>query len=265
MPFDENGFLGDQASALAKNIFERHKTLFALCYEINRFAEMTKFEFSPHSEDRQELVSTCLYIKFLEGIQAVIILAKAGLDADAQIVLRGAYETLIHLVLCVKEKDYSYRYLMKYDVNRLALLKKARERKESDGVWAEIYKLATEDEIKKLEKEIEEKGITIKNSRKEFKIKQLAKKAKLEKLYDSFYTIASDYAHANPLSLKRYVTTDKEGIICQLNHGPCDHFTKSNLVAAFEFSLVALSAMCELFKIDKDSEIKEMHDRLKAL
>lgn len=91
MPFDENGFLGDQASALAKNIFERHKNLFALCYEINRFAEITKYEFSPHSEDRQELVSTCLYIKFSLNMRSETIDCDVEME-DNQIFIRVSPE-----------------------------------------------------------------------------------------------------------------------------------------------------------------------------
>lgn len=263
MPFDENGFLGEQAPSLAKVIVDKHNDLFTLCYEINRLAEKTKFEFLPQSENRQEVISTCLYIKFLEGIQAVIILVRSGLDADSQIVLRGAFETLIHLVLCVEDEDYSYRYLMKHDINRLKLLKKVRERNEKDGVWAEILKLAIKDEIDRLEKEIKEKGFNIKQYRENTRIINLAEDANLSELYDSFYAIVSDYAHANPIALERYGATDETGKIYQLNHGPCDDFAQMNLSAAAEFSLVALSAMCKLFKIDKDSEIEKMHEKVK--
>lgn len=267
MSFDEEGFLSDDIESLAEPIRRKHKDLFQLFCEISRFAEKTKNEFLPQSEDRQKLISTCLFIKCLEGIQASIVLAKIGLDADAVIVLRGVFETLVHLVLCVEEESYSFKYLNKHEVHRLDLIKKAYQKKDRDGVWADIRNHFAKDDIVKLEQELRDKGIEtdIEVYRRKYSISNLAQKAKLSDLYDSFYTVTSDYTHANPLSLERYVSTDSSGKIFQLNHGPCDNYAKTNLISAAEFSLVAMSAMCKLFVVDKEKEIKDFHDRLKKL
>ena len=265
MPFDDNGFLGDQVLELSRGIVEKHQAYFDICYEINRLVEKTKLEFLPNKHNRQEVISACLYIKFIEGVQAAIILVKLGLDADAQIILRSSFETLIHLVLCTQDEDASHTFLIRDHVNRLKTLKKARKRNDKDGVWADLKTFAEPEVIEELEEEIKISGFDPDEFYRENSIKKLANKAKLNQLYDSFYTVVSDYVHTNPRALERYVAIDSEGNIDHLIHMPRDDHAQMNLSAAAEFSLVALSAMCKLFDVDKNSELEIMRGKVLTL
>ncbi len=261
MPFDENGFLGRDVWILTEKIRNDHKALFELCYEINRFAEKTKFEFTPRPENCQELISSCLFIRILEGVQAAIILIERGLDTDAQVLIRGVLEALVLLKLSVTDKKFSFEYLNYNDYCRLNLLKQAHK-SSKDGVLVAIRKHITKNDIENLEKGLRDKGFDPDKFWKNFRPKKLFKKAGMFELYNSVYYVLSDFAHTNPFALERYVEVDKNGKLCQLNHGPCDDCAKMNLTAAGEFTLSAISAMCELFKIDKEKEINELHRRL---
>ncbi len=265
MSFDVNGFLGDEAIVFSKNICKKHNEFLELCYDINRFAEESKKEFIPDSEDDRKTFATCLFIKLLEGIQATIILIKMGLDADAQIVLRGVFETLIHIVLFVKEEDYWKNYLITAEINELYFLQNANKRTGKHGIWAEIKKLATEKNIKDLKDRLERKGVDIENLPKKITIKKLAKKADLIDMYDIFYSIVSNYAHANLSALERYIGKNKAGKIVQLNHGPCDDHAKMNFPTIAGFTLTALNAMCDLYNLDKNDVFKGFRKRLDEL
>lgn len=76
MSLYENGFLSEDAEAFAKEIEKAYEDFFQLCYDINKFAQITKFKFEVHNKDGQEVITACLFIRILEGYQSGILLIK---------------------------------------------------------------------------------------------------------------------------------------------------------------------------------------------
>ncbi|MGB7606620.1 MAG: hypothetical protein WBL93_14205 [Lutisporaceae bacterium] len=52
MSFDVNGYLGSQVEQIKKDNYEKHKTLFEKCEELNRFAHSVKFKFDKPTSAR---------------------------------------------------------------------------------------------------------------------------------------------------------------------------------------------------------------------
>lgn len=262
MSFEVNGFLGKDVLKKAEQFEQEHRKLFEVCYEINRFAEKSKFDFVPLQESQlieSQLIATVLFVKFLEGSQAATILIRIGLEADASIVLRGVFETLISLILCVEDKAYHSEYVAYHDCSRLKLLKKAKDKADDDVVWATIKQGATKEYIDALEEKIKESGCEPKELSEKMKIKNLAERAGHTPLYESFYSVVSNDAHVRVCTLGRYISVDDKTGQIILDHRPFFDAAKMILTAVAEFTLLALKSMYKLFDKDKNDEIQCLH------
>ena len=261
MPFDENGFLGADAEEFANQIRERQKTLLALCRDINQLAEKIKFEFNIHSDNGQEVVCACLFVRIIEGAQAATILVERGLDTDAQVVIRGVFEALALLKICSTDEEFCRKYITYSDVIRLSTFEKSRK-PGRDGVWKEIASYATDEMIESLEKKIASRGFSRNKIKNEFKVKEILNKAQMADMYDSFYAVLCDYVHTNSSSLNKYIEINEDGEMVQFNHGPCEENARVNLSAIGEFLIIAVGVAGNLFDVDRDEELKELHARL---
>ncbi len=263
MPFDTNGFLGKEALKMSEQITAKHKRLFEFCHETNRFAQKTIRDFKISIQNRQEVFAACFLIKIIEGAQAAILLTERGLGSEGAIILRTVSETLAFLILCVETEDFPEAYMRYSEVERIKKLKNILKNKFHETVTT----LGAEADIKRQLSELEKKFCKeeINNLKKYFSKRNIYEKAGHLSIYESFYSVTSDYAHANAESLTKYVAFNDKAGISQFSYGPSDENTRHNLVAAAEFTLSALSCACKLFKMDKNKEIKDYHGELKKL
>lgn len=265
MPFNENGFLGEEAWALASDIRGEQENLLALFYEVNRFVEQIIKEICVSKSNAQELISACLFTRVLEGIQAAVILIERGLDLDATVIIRGVYEAIVYLRLSCDDKDFVRKYILKHDIDRLKLLKKIRK-DDPEGKFYKIWEYESHESIDqlilKLEAQIKDEGIDIKKIEKDFSKQILAEQAGMKDLYKSFYYVASDSAHTHSRILERYVAKDKNGNPLQLNHVPCGNNSRLNLITAIEFLLSASAYISNLFDLNKDAKIMDFHEAM---
>lgn len=124
----------------------------------------------------------------------------------------------------------------------------------NDVSETELSKL--EDELKK---DIDEKNIN------QMSVEQWSIKAKLHDIYLTAYTVLCDPVHTNVNDLERYLTLDQQGEIKELNFGPDSAGLRTLLMTNIECMLVAIKALSDQFKTERDDAINELNDRLKKI
>ena len=254
MSIDSTGFLGNEIKTHSEEIVRRNKELFELSFDYNKFAQDTKYKFQIHSEDGQEVIAGCLFLKILNTFQALVILAKYGLPSESQILLRSIFEPLCILKLVLEDEEFHRQYIL---TDLIAKLKWFNVAKGSpDDVFDELRKIA-DDEIKRLSNEIEE------HKAEEYWVQKLAELASLKPMYDTYYRLLSGVVHTSPRSLEEYISTDEEGKVCSINWGPNDKRTDIILLSAVEFLRMALNLMIYSFKVDGVEELQKLHTREK--
>jgi hypothetical protein len=255
--FDEYGFLGVQAENFSKGIIESHKDWFDFCFELNAYAQKAKFELEIHNEDGKEVISSCLFIKILNGFQASLILGRFGLTLEAEVVLRSMLETLFLLKACIEDEDFMQEYIKSDDARRLKIMNVAH--KYPDWIFKATRKYATEKRRRELREKVKSEGII------ELKTWEMAKKAKLESLYDSVYRLLSDVVHSGPKSLGSYTEVDETGKIKVIGVLPKDKDLDFVFVTAGEIMLLTLNSIFPLFSLDKKQEMEIFQLRFQKL
>ena len=107
MDFNERGFLGSAVLEFVDSVEKRYPELLALCYRTNELAQGLKHDFRVNSADGQQVLALTLFVRVLNGFQAVVLLARLGLRTDAQVVARGLLEALFVLKLHGPARRYS--------------------------------------------------------------------------------------------------------------------------------------------------------------
>jgi hypothetical protein len=256
-PITENGFLGKEMRSYISDIRSEYSGLFNLCDEINKLCHKTLFEIDAHSREAQEILTATLYMRIKSSFQGVVILAERGMIPQAKMILRSILEAMFTLCALSKNVELCDFYIQADQKKRLKQLYKLRMLKSglpSASKETELQSLEQE-----LKKDIEEKGIKLLN------VEQWAKEAGLHDIYLSVYTVLCDPVHTNVRDLERYLVLDENNEIKEFNWGPDTDYLEIVLSANIEFMLVALKATCDLFAIDKEKTINNLHDKLKVL
>ena len=259
MSFENTGFLGKEAESMSMRIVDKHKKFFALCYDINRFAEKVKYKFDIHNQDDQELITACLFIRLLEGFQATIILASRGLVEDTKVVVRTLLESVFLLKVCCEDKSFLIDYIKSDEIIRLKWMNVAD--KSEWPFFNPLREYATPEIKTELEEKIRREGI------KPIKIEDVAKKAELSAFYDAAYRWYSSSTHVSARSLENaYIGINENGDISHLLHRPDDREIEKHLLTVAECLLLALNSTCLLFGLKEDITVIEgLYDRLKRV
>jgi hypothetical protein len=200
MDFNEKGFLGKAILEFSDAVEKSYPDFLQACYQINELAQETKFEFHTHSQDGQEVIAAFLFMRLLEGFQAVVILARLGLMIDAKIVLRGLLEVLFLLKLACEDKNFVMEYIRTSQVQRLKWMNIAHETK--DPVFQSVRAYATSVRMQALKDDIQKYGV------KDLSIEGVARRAKLHHVYNTDYRLLSAEVHTIPRSLERSLSIE---------------------------------------------------------
>jgi hypothetical protein len=255
-PMIDNGFLGEEITAVISDIRSTYSDLFNLCDELNKLCHATLFKIDAHSEEPQELLIATLYLRIKSSFQAVVILSERGMIPQAKVVLRSILEALFTLCALSKKPDLCDIYMQADQIKRLKQINKFRMLKSGlpeKAKEAEILTLYQE-----LKDDIEKRKI------KTYSIEKWAIEAELHDIYLSAYTVLCDPVHTNVKELERYLVLHDDEIK-ELKWGPETDDLEIVLSANIEFMLVSLKAICDLFKIDEEKTINSLHDKLKVL
>lgn len=253
---DENGFLGEEAEAISKQIERDHIDSFKLCYDINRVAQTTKFKFNIRY-DGQEVITVCLFIKILDGYQAAILLIKRGFESEARALIRIVLEALIFLKACCDDPDYIKIFIQSDEVERLKILRMAR--KNPDEALEPLRDYATDSVVSELQEKIKREGISKRI------VKDVAIQAGMTKYYDSCYRLFSDDVHASPRCVDRYIEENEDGDLSTLKNGPTADNARFSLEVIAGIMIRALEFMMVFHKIEDKIEMDSFKDRLKNL
>src|SRR3989338_2826594 len=185
--FDIHGYLSEQAKEFEDLIYSRHKIIFDHAYELNAIAQRVKHSFTANNQDGQQTVSVSVYTKIMNSFQAVLILARKGLRADSEILVRVMLEALFILKLLCTDEAFHREYINRDSLIRRKLINAAK--KNDNEIFEATRKLATEDFMEELEAEIQKSGV------KEETVEALARRAGMYDLYDSVYRLASEPCH----------------------------------------------------------------------
>lgn len=256
MSIDKKGFLGEQIHEFSRDIINNNKELFDLCFDFNQFAHEVKYRFQFHSEDERAIIAACLFIRILNGFQAVVILAKYGLPIESNMVLRNLFQTLCILKLVVKNEEFHRKYISTDLVQRRRLFNVAREI--SDPVFDELRNDAHE-YIKELSNEIEEREAE------EYSVEKLAELANWKLFYNTFYRLLSADTHTSPRSIEEYIALDEENIIRSIKWGPNDEGINQTLFTAIDFLRMASGLTIEFFDVEGLERLQGLYTREQGL
>ncbi len=253
--FDRKGFLSEEAEVFMKENVEKHKEWFDLCNELNGLAQKTKYEFEIHTQNEQEKLGACLFIRGLNDFQSVVILAKYGLIPQSKVILRSTFEALCLLIICSEDSSFASEYIKICNKEQLKKLKNVR------GVPLQRspeHAKAMDEVIGKSEEEIE--GENIKGMKK----RELAERAGLDSHYNTAYRELCDTTHVSIYSLNDYSVFD-ENKLKTFNWGPIDKGLDRVLLTTMGWLIRSLQSACKLFKIDIKKQLDNIEAKLKRL
>ena len=263
MRIEGKGFLGLVLPALSETVRganEAHDN-HALLRKMIDFAETLKDELLPSSqqtpEQRQRMIAFIVFIRLLEIVEALVILAAYGIKEELKSLFRIFLDAYFILANCCNDPSFIPVYFRTDEAARLKLAYVAEKYQQS-----ELFKLVNEYATKEMKNELDAEIKREKNEA--FNSYQFAQNVGCEAIYDSMYRIASAAVHTTPRCLEDYVDADAEGNITVVNHGPDGDITDGVMRDTCLFFLKCLRGLCELFAVDKESNLKEFEQKLGA-
>jgi hypothetical protein len=247
MSLNEHGYLGEQIATVSQDIYNDHKEVFDVCFELNVFAQKTKYSFQAEWDDNQQLFAAALFVRVLNGFQAAIILYKHGLSIEARVVARTVFEAYFFLKKVCEEEDFSDRLIDDDDAKRLKLINSMLHDKNASST---IQQKRTELEQEK--QTIVERGVSKAN---QIQVQQVAGE------WYSIYRVLSDYVHVSAWMVSQCLG-DAEGFI---EWGPRDDDLELTLISLGEALKASLALMCNEFQADCDPELPQLEQRLTLL
>jgi len=239
-------FLKMDISEAVNKIDKENVDYFLLLDELGKFTRDTIGNVKIDSEDGLKIIISCLVIKAMNTLEAVVRLSRACLISEAKALLRVLIEVLI-IIRCI-EADPSYldRYIGAFKVDR----KKRLELIVSNPEY--FFDFLDDAEIphyNKIKAEIEDEIRTRKIYEK--KTGQWANKAGLKELYEIPYRLFCADVHVGVQILENYLSRDQEGNLKSLIVRPFDEIEiKAILHHAFDLFSMALQSHLAILGIE---------------
>ncbi len=200
------------------------------------------------------MLSVCLFVKILNGVETTHILSTYGLTHEGRVILRSVLEGFFFLKATVSDAAFVDEYILADEINRLKLMKAAKNHNRPP--FLELKKYATDEVIKALDRKIQKQGI------KELNVWNVAQKLKLQYIYDSLYRLFSTDIHTGVRSLEQYMETGATGDLRHFDWRPHTEDVEQNISMGIDTLLRSLDALDDLFGMNiKD----ETHKYLKEL
>src|ERR1700675_4241592 len=125
--FDTRGYLSQQAAKFKEAARQKQTAYFELFEELNSFSQEKKFKVQVDNKNGQQVLATNVFVRILNGAQAVYILCGYGLAQEAQVVLRSFLEGLIILAKIVSDESFVQTYVWEDELNRVQLMEAAKK------------------------------------------------------------------------------------------------------------------------------------------
>ncbi len=252
---DVDGYLGKLGDEIKKNNFEAHKKLFTLCYQINRFCQIFKYELTVDENDHYGIVATLLFFKLHDTYQTVVLLYLYGLDTQARILNRSMLEGLWVLKSLYYQPEETFKLLLEDEYyKKLNLLHDIQNNR--DYFYEYITKnniIDINQEIRKLEDKM--KSLGIKKVRK-INVKEIALNTDSHEEYYYIYKLLCRDVHVDTRQLTDYFITDENGKITGFRPFPSTNNIEEILLTTAELILKAVIFVSKILNVDKKDEIK---------
>ena len=255
MPIDYYGFLGKDIEQFKKEVFVKHKEVFAFFEEFNHFLQEMKFNLRVKDFDAWRITIVALFIKSLETFQSIYVLVTHCLSIDAENLTRVLFEAMVKIGYCSKGKSEFKRYTATH-LHNIKKIINAAENNQSEFP-KELFERKPLNLIKK---EIDDMLDTEGNP-KEITIESMAREIEIIKLYNSYYRSVCTSVHSAPKSLEKYVITGKNGEIEKFTWGPRMEGIIMHLFTAIEFMLLICKFLSGLFGVPMERDISDFNMR----
>jgi hypothetical protein len=250
--FNSVGFIGQEIDVMMESHLKERTAWYELVHRLTVFANEIRHSFVINQDDPRRVVAAALFIKAITSFQAIILLSKKGLGVDAAVITRSLMEVVFPLKILSNEEGFVYEFILTEKVKRMKLLNVILRDKDT---FSTISDGMNEEQVDQLKQEIAHENI------RDFSVDELSKRAGMKAFYQLAYRHISDDVHTTIWSLKKYLTTDQEGNIVELDDGE-QIFELENFKTAALCILIALDSVNDIFQIGFQNQIEEFQQKI---
>lgn len=254
----ELGFLGSEITEVVAIVEHRYKRWLDIFEAINLVAWGTQYNFKVHKDDPQEVLMATAYARTLTNTQAVIILAKRGMDTQARVMLRAALEVLFTLKAIAKSRDFALKFMAADDVAQGKVFNKLK-------TWIAASP-QEKDTNEAIDRALAENKKAIQNSgARRISTEEVSKVGELHSLYLTAYSHFSASVHSNVRDLERHFVVDSDKDISEIRNEPELDNLGILFSTASEIILIALAGIAELLPISIEQFLEVQYQALNEL
>ncbi|RXZ80414.1 hypothetical protein EBB07_18850 [Paenibacillaceae bacterium] len=256
MPFDEAGFLGDQIVEWARENYHKHKFVFDVGFELNKYAYVLRNSLTINSENGQQVISSTLFSRIHNGFQTTLVLYKMGLETEAKVILRTILEASFILKAVTNNEEEVVNFINTDKRKQKQLLEIILE-KDNFNIYKDLKSSLNKEQLEQLKQEIKEEDI------KDVKVYEWANRADMAVFYAFVYRILSSDVHTDIRVLEKYLVLDEEkqnviGIDSLPNHVDIVR----SLFTAYSIMIISLNCLNELFELQQDNILQAYEEKI---
>jgi hypothetical protein len=254
----EEGFLGTEVDGLVEAIRRENAGWFSLCEDLNRFGHEVVAGMRVTDNDDAKVFACLLFMRILNLLQGVVILAERGMAKEADVLLRAMLDALF--VVGALEKDLTIYDTLIHDSDSRFLKDLNRLKHNTTNEEKQALLSFFPDPERDLDQLIESvkskfKGIQSKTIPRE----QLAVASGHYRLYLSNYAMLSSTVHVDAKDMREHLKLDENG---RLRHLMCEPTVKDIGFTLFNAAEYLLLGLIHIFHILRLNTIGPRIDRL---
>lgn len=257
MGMDQDGFLSEDLKIHTDRLLMKHKDLFDLASDVNRFSQETMLTLNVHSNNAQELLMASILVRCLSHYQASIILCRCVMIPDARIIARALIEAMFILVAISKDYGLAVEYAQEDEFDRLKAIQKYREmHKAPPPGWTEAQMVDFEAKVKK---SIDEKSLKKRTT------ENWAKEADMHSWYLAPYFDLSESVHVKSRDVSVHIITNSEDEPKELKWGPSEEGMRLVLGTVIEAMCVIMKHVGIVFKVEVGENVDRFAKSLRNI
>lgn len=258
MKIDGDGFVIMALPNLSETVPKADKDRHSLLLELINFAEIFKHDLKVRGqetpEEQQQIFVLIVFIRLLEIVEAIAILAAYGIKEELRSLFRVFLDAYFIFVNCCNDADFIPMFVNSSERARLTFMNAASQHKSE--LFKELNEYATTQVKADLKAKIKAKGIQ------PFRSEEYAKKVGCEEIYNSLYRICSSAIHTTPKCLGNYINVDKKGNVIRINHSADSDTTDQVVYDTAYFLINSLNELSKIFGLDRQKELDAFGERL---
>ncbi|MFD0682304.1 MULTISPECIES: DUF5677 domain-containing protein [unclassified Paenibacillus] len=254
--FDEVGFLGKQINEFSLENYQKHKALFEVAYDLNKFTYTTKNALVIDSNNGQQVIGSSLFSRIHNGFQAILMLYKIGLDTEAKVILRTILEATF-VLKAITDNENEVSNFINTDKKKQERLLKSIFEKDKQNIYEDLRKTLSKDQLDSLKQEIKNEEI------KDVEVYEWANKAGMDVFYAYAYKTLNSEVHTDIRMLQKYLEIDEDTQdIIGINSLPSDKDIDRSLFTAYLVLVIALNCLNNIFGMKQEDVLKSFEEKI---